>query len=215
MFSLFLFRKSLELLRLIDMKVKSITNQAAKCVLSIECASILCGTDLDHQQAVKLSGLKPAEYKRQKDLTEKLLNLNKTLTLDEICAQLEISDRMKNDARILFNEYKAKGSFFDESNSTPILAMAIYQSVKQRKDKQVSATKASLLQFSKMKSKAWKQMEDEWDNWIEKCKPLEKAAAADSHKLQTDNNGSKGKLNKMQIPISNFQLSAFIFIFSW
>lgn len=166
-----------------------ITNQTAKLILCIECASIECGTDLDHHQAVKLSALSATEYNRQKDLMEKLLNLGKKLTLDEICAQLEINDRLKTDARQLFTAYTAKTSFYDDTNSAPILAMAIYQSLKLRKTKNLTAFKAKLSQIGKLKPKLWKQLEDEWDNWIEKCTPLKTgAAAADAvnQKMHTD-----------------------------
>lgn len=180
-------RKSVELLRLINLKLSStITNQTAKLILCIECASIVCGTDLDHRQAVKLSNLKEIDYNRQKDLIEKLLNLCKKLTLDEICAQLEINDRLKNDARQLFDEYIGKNSFYDDTNSAPILVMAIYQSLKLRSVKISTAIKAKLMQIGKLKPKSWKQLEVEWDNWIEKCKPLTAAAAAtDSQKSRT------------------------------
>lgn len=193
------YRKSNELLRLINLKLSStITNQTAKWILSIDCASIVCGTDLDHRQAVKLSGLKESDYNRQKDLVEKVLNLRKQLTLDEICAQLEINERSKNDARQLFNEYVSKNSFYDDTNSAPILVMAIHQSLKLRKMKNSSAIKSKLMQLSKLKSKEWKQLEEEWDNWIEKFKPLKAVAAAtNSQKTHTGSdrhqNESTGK----------------------
>lgn len=165
-------------MRLVKLKSTStIAKETAKIVLCIEWASILCGTNLDHDQAVKLSGLNKTDYKRQKDLIDKLLSLSKKLTLDEICAQLEINDRLKNDARQLFNQYIANESHCGDANSTSILAMAIYQSLKLRKMKN-SQAKASLLHISKLNPKAWKQLEEHWDTWIEKFSPLKVAAAA-------------------------------------
>lgn len=190
----FFIRKSVELLRLINLKASStITNQTAKLILCIECASIVCGTDVDHQHAIKLSGLNKTEYNRQKDLIENLLNLSKKLTLDEICAQLEINERLKMDARQLFQEYMAKNTFYNDTNTVPILAMAIYQSLKLRKVKNSTAIKSKLMQIGKLKPKLWKQLEEEWDNWIEKCKPLTAAANDKQKMMQRDQSGSNGK----------------------
>lgn len=176
----------MELLRLINLKPSSKTlKENAKILICIECASILCGTDLDHQDAVNLSVLSKNEYNRQKDMIEKLLNLNKKLTLDEICAQLEINDRLKNDARQLLDAYTAKNSYYCDIDSAQ--AMAIYQSLKLRKVKNTAA-KVKLMQLSKLtKTKLWKQLEEQWDNWIEKCTPLT-AGAAGGQKSRT---GSK------------------------
>lgn len=177
----------MELLRLINLKVSSvITNQTAKFVLCIECASIVCGTDVDHQQAMKLSTLKPADYNRQKDLIEKQLKLGKTLTMDAICAQLAINERLKADAHQLFNEYLAKNPYFDDMEKGPIMAMAIYQSLKLRKEK-LTAAKGKLMKLSKMQPKQWKQSEEDWDAWIDKCKPLTAAAAVDRQKARNRN----------------------------
>lgn len=191
----FSIRKSAEYLRLIDLKAPKIkTNQTAKLILCIEWASIVCGTDLDHREAVKLSALTEIDYNRQKDLIDKFLNLSKKLTLDEICAQLEINDRLKNDARQLYNEYQAKRSYYndDDTNSVPILAMAIYQSLKLRKVKSLSAIKTKLVQLSKLKPIGkWKQLEDEWDKWIEKCAPLK--MGADATAAANDNKKTDGK----------------------
>lgn len=206
----------MELLRLLDLKAsKAITNQTAKLVLCIEWASIDCGTDLDHRQAVSLSGLSENDYNRQKGLIDKLLNLSKQLTIDEICAQLEINDRLKSDAHQLYNAYQAKQTYYEgDTNSAPILAMAIYQSLKLRKTKNLAATKAKLVQLSKNR-KLWKQLEDEWDKWIEKCAPLKSSAATatDNQKMQTNDkrnrNPSKCK------PVSRRNVLSFAFKFTF
>lgn len=180
----------MELLRLTNLKASStITNQTAKLVICIDCASILCGIEINHREAVKFSGAKTeSEYNRQKELIQKLLNLNKSLTLDEICAQLEISERSKSDARQLFNAYTANQ--FGDADNVAHMAMAIHQSLKLRKEKNAAAKK--LAQLGHLKPKQWKELENNWDNWIEKSKPLTAAAAAVDHR-KTRNNEAKSK----------------------
>lgn len=167
-------------------------------ILSIELASILCGTDVDHRHAIKLSGLNSAEYTRQKDLIEKLLKLNKQLSLDEICAQLEINDRLKSDASQLFNEYIAKNQLYDDANRAPYMAMAIYQSLKLRKEK-TTAVKSKLMQIGKITSKQWKPLEEHWDSWIDKCKPLTAAAGGGDRQKGRDRNESKRNVHLLII----------------
>lgn len=158
------------MLRLIELKKSSITS-TARVALSIHCAAILCSTDFDPKETSRLSGLKEKEYARQKEFFEKLLDLDKKWTLDKMCAQFEMNDTLKNDAKRLLNEYIKKKPLLNETNNASFLAMAIYQSFRIRKLK-CTSIKPKLLQLSKLSGKAWKTLEEEWTNWIEKDSPL-------------------------------------------
>lgn len=137
--------------------------------MSIDCAANSCGNEFDHDQAIKLSGLKKREYNRQKELFEKLLDLTKELSLPEICAQLELNDAIKICANRLLTEYKKRNILLNDVNiqQQMLSSMAIYQSCKLKKFKG-SNIKAKLMHLSKLNVNSWKQLENEWNEWIEK-----------------------------------------------
>lgn len=166
------YRKSTELLRLINLK-QSAWNETLKIVMSINCAADECGTDFDHESAMKRCNLRKKEYNKQKELFEKLLNLSRGLSLSEICAQFELNDAMKNTAAQLLNEYKKRQTLLSDINSQQALSsMAIYQSCKLKKFKGLTSIKTKLIQLSKLNPNSWKQLETEWNSWIEKSSPL-------------------------------------------
>lgn len=182
------YRKSIELLRLINLK-KITINDTSKITISIDCASTLCNTELDRGAVIQLSGLNKKEYFKQKELFEKVLDLNKKLTLDEICAQLEISYIIKKDATRLLMEYKKKHAFDgDILNNIQFLSMAIYQSLELRKMKN-NNTKTKLIQLSRLKGTVWKRMDEEWTNWIERNPSVADYLKSGTHNdIQADQN---------------------------
>lgn len=164
----------MELLRLIKLKQYA-ANENVKMVMSIDCAATLCGSDFDHDQALKLSGIRKSEYAKKKQLFESLLDLAKKVNLNEICAQLELNDLVKSDAKQLLVEYKKRPTFKDDISSAHCIAMAIYQSGKLRKVK-LSKIKSKLITISKLDTGRWKKFEEEWDSWISQDSPLSQAS---------------------------------------
>lgn len=147
-------------------------NDTVKIILSIDCAANSCGNEFDHDQAIKLSSLKKKDYNRQKELFEKLLDISKELSLTEICAQLELNDAIKNCATRLLTEFKKKQVYTNDVHSQKFLSsMAIYQSCKLKKCKTLHI-KPKLIHISKLSLKLWKQLEQEWNEWIHKFSPL-------------------------------------------
>lgn len=169
-FRCFLSRKSKELLRLIELR-KATINPTVKIALSIHCAAILCGTEFDPKDVVKSSGLNEKAYTKQKELFEKLLDLDKKWTLDEMCSKFDMNDALKTDASRLLTEYKKKKPLLNETDNASFLSMAIYQSFKFRKMK-TNKIKVKLMEFSRLSNRTWKALEEEWTNWIEKDTPL-------------------------------------------
>lgn len=157
---------------------KCLISEVAKTVISIDCAAALCNSEFHTDDALKLSALKKKEYSKQKELIETLLGLSKKLSLDEICAKLEISDSIKADAAHLLNEYKKHKFLSDEINNAQYLTMAIYQSC-QIKNYKTNNIKSKLIQMSRLGIKVWKNLEIEWASWIEEnpsvLKPVKRA----------------------------------------
>lgn len=168
---LLFIRKAQEMLRLINAKGMKSNNASLQVVLAIHFAANLCNTEFDKSKALQLSGVKAKEYTKQKELFEKLLDLDKKLTLDEICAKLEINDLLKNDADRLLKAYQKKNPHMKEMDNASFLTMALYQSHKLRKMKN-TGVKQKLMDLSRIKGKVWKNFEEEWDNWITECSPL-------------------------------------------
>lgn len=147
-------------------------NDVAKVVFSIECASNLCGTEFNYPEvAFQLAGLKKTEYQRQKNVFEKLLNLNKSLKLKDICLQLELNDAIKTNAQCLLDAYKKHPTFTDDINSAHCITMAIYQSCKLKKIK-MSKLKTKLIALSNLNVAKWKRIEEQWHKWITAEDPL-------------------------------------------
>lgn len=133
----------------------------------------MCSTEFDRDLAVKLSGLKKKEYNLQKESVEKSLNVGSRMSLDAICAHLSINEAMKRDAACLLKEYNTmkKGILYD-IDLAQFHTMAVYQSCKLRNFRIDNNMKTKLIQLSKLKPKAWKYLEEEWDKWIVEFSPL-------------------------------------------
>lgn len=159
------------MIKLKDFKADDTT----KIILSIDCASKLCATGIDYDEAIKFSGVKKKEYGRQKQLFEKLLELTKKLQVNKICAQLELNDVVKTDAVTLLSEYSKRKNFTDDIDSAHCITMAIFQAWKQRKLKGGNP-KAKLIELSHLSSSAWKTFESDWNKWIEQDAPLARIA---------------------------------------
>lgn len=205
--------KAKELLRLIELR-KATINPTVKIYLSIHCAATLCGTEFDPNDVIKSSGLNEKAYTKQKELFEKLLDLDKKWTLDEMCSKFEMNDALKNDASQLLKEYKRKRPLLNEIDNASYLAMAIYQSFKFRKMK-TTGIKAKLVQFSRLSNKTWKALEEEWINWIEKDSPLANQAKHngkhDENALDTNGEQNSRTKHMEQIRITVYTFDIFLF----
>lgn len=197
---------------MIELK-KSNINPSARVALSIHCAAMMCNTDFDPKETIKLSALKEKEYARQKELFEKLLDIDKKWTLNKMCAQFEMNDALKNDANRLLNEYVKKNPLLNETNNTSFLAMAIYQSFRIRKMK-CNTVKPKLIQLSKMSGKMWKALEEQWTNWIDTNTPLANIEKRnddvenpiDTREYETNETGVKESNKKILSFFSVFQM---------
>lgn len=167
---LFDYRKSMELLRLIELKGFSALSQTAKVVFSLERASLLCGTEFDHQDdAIRFTNMGKKEYVRNKKMFEKLLGLQRQLQLKDICLQMDLPSSIQSNAQRLLNAYASSAKFADDIQSAHCLTMAVYQCCKRQK---LKSTKQKLMALSDLDAAKWKQFEEKWDKWIVTEEPL-------------------------------------------
>lgn len=150
-------------------KLKLIQNRlsdTAKMVLCIDCAATSLNIEFSSDEAIKLAALSKLQYVKNKENYENQLGLRQKLTLNGICAQLEMNDAIRKGADQLLKDYKKKHSYVQDVFENPqYLAMAIYQSCKLRKFKK-SNVKPALIQLSRLNKKMWKELEDQWTEWM-------------------------------------------------
>lgn len=156
-------------------------NDQVKIVLSIDCGAALYGHQCDIEELMKRSGLKRNDYSNKRQRFEQSLNLAKKITLNEICAMLELNETVQLDAEYLLNEYKRKMFLNDDDSVALLMAMALFQTCKSRG---VKISKSKLLSLKGMESlkSRWKKVEEEWNQWMEKETPFAKRAKPKSAK---------------------------------
>lgn len=148
----------------------------AKVIFCIDSASMLCGTEFNHpEDAIRLSGLKPKDYAKKKQLFEKLLGLTKQVKVSDVCIQLEMPEGVQNVAEKLLDSYGLGAGFSDDIRTPQNVAMAVYQCCKHRNLK--IKVKSKLIAISNIEPGQWKRLEEQWDKWIETAQPFNKNAA--------------------------------------
>lgn len=167
-----LLPKSTELLRLLQLKpTGSTVNLGAydKVVICIDLAANLLGVPFDNEIALKLCSIKKSAYANGKRTLEKILDISKVISINEICVQLGLNQVQKEALTMLENYRRYAGTV--QSNvdfSHPQYAtMAVFQACKKMK---VKPPKAKLVKLSHLKPTQWAMMEKTWDNFLTQTK---------------------------------------------
>ncbi|XP_054738239.1 origin recognition complex subunit 6 [Anastrepha obliqua] len=164
--------KTLELLRLLDLRSANAPlqlNEYAKTVLCADIAADLLGTAFDMEQAIKLSSLRKSHYTKHKRMIEKLLDLNKIVGVNDICVQLNVTEvsQKANELLGLYKAIMAKEGTGDENDliHPQYAAMAVFQAAKILKQK---VSKVKILSFSNLRTTQWQQLELRWNKFLTK-----------------------------------------------
>lgn len=144
---------------------------SAKIVFSIECAATLLGHDYDMPMAIKLSGLNVKEYKRQMEMFKKLLDLKKQVSASDFCLKLELNGNVREAANKLLKAYRSQLLFGEDVNEARYVTMAVCCAAKQLKVKG-NRIRRQMKAESGLSGAQWDQLEEKWNKWIEKEKPL-------------------------------------------
>ncbi|XP_035903614.1 origin recognition complex subunit 6 [Anopheles stephensi] len=137
----------------------------AKATLCIDLASSLLGLPFDNDTALKLSGLKKPSYANGRRTLEKILDINKTLGIGEICVQVGLS-QVQKDATALLEAYKRYAG--DQGGVTDFThpqyaTMAVFQACKRQK---LKPPKSKLVPLSHLKPTQWAMLEKNWDKFL-------------------------------------------------
>lgn len=142
----------------------STISDIGRTVICIDIATSNLAIDIINlSELIKTSGLKKSLYVNTKRTFEKLLNINSTIGINEICVQLGLSEVKKLSAEILekYKQYINRGQILNEDLSHPqYAAMAVYFGCKKLK---VKPPKQKLLPFSHLKPIQWTILEKEFE----------------------------------------------------
>ncbi|KAL7735372.1 hypothetical protein ACLKA6_003223 [Drosophila palustris] len=193
--------KTTELIRLLELRSTNVPlqiNEYGKIVLCADLASSLLGIGFDKEQALKLSALRKTHYVNNKRMFEKLLDLNKIPSVNDICVQLSLNE-VSRKAEELLALFKAVAGDCDDADHPQYAAMAVFHACRLLKRK-VSKTK--IMPFSNLRPSQWQQLEHQWERMIEKHhKEINVASKLnDQVDLHQDKNASLIKQKRKEIP---------------
>ncbi|XP_066249425.1 origin recognition complex subunit 6 [Euwallacea similis] len=173
-------KKCEEFIRLYQSKaaVKSLNNQA-KIVLCLDLASQCLGRHIDKETALVLSGFKKSLYQNHLNTLEKLLGLDKILSISDVCVQLGCM-LIKDDAEAILGKYQ-KSSNLKDMEHPQYVAAATYLACKVKK---IPLDKQKLVSISRLKPSQWKELVGSFEKL-----GMEKEAAM--QKLRVDENGEE------------------------
>lgn len=130
----------------------------------MDLASSLLGVAFDKQQAIKLSALRKTHYESNKRMFEKLLDLNKIPSVNDICVQLSVNEvTQKSDELLaLFKSVVGKNP---DADHPQYAAMAVYQACRLLGKK---VSKSKLMSFSNLRAMQWQQLSQQWERMMAK-----------------------------------------------
>uniref|UniRef100_A0A6M2DQU0 Putative origin recognition complex subunit 6 n=1 Tax=Xenopsylla cheopis TaxID=163159 RepID=A0A6M2DQU0_XENCH len=160
-----LINKANELMRLLKMKSlggNAITlSDSAQSVICLDLASSSIGISFDVDHAIKLSGVKRNTYLSGLRTIEKLLDLAKELTVNELCVQLGVTS-IKEKADLLLTKYK--NSHNCDVTHPQYVAMAVFQACRVGK---IKVQRNMIIPFSRLKPSQWSILEKSWSTWVD------------------------------------------------
>ncbi|KAH8345585.1 hypothetical protein KR084_011556 [Drosophila pseudotakahashii] len=156
--------KTTELVRLLELRSTNVPlqiNEYGKIVLCADLASCLLGIGFDKEQALKLSGLRKSHYLNNKRMFEKLLDLNKLASVNDICVQLGLNEvaRKAEELMTLFKGVAATEDTGTDTTHPQYAAMAVFQACRLLKKK---VSKSKLMPFSNLRPTQFQQLEQQW-----------------------------------------------------
>lgn len=163
-----LLPKATELFRLLQLKSSGSAINLGGYVMATICidlAATMLGLPVDSEIALKLCGMKKSAYANAKRISEKILDISKTIGINEICIQLGLNQAQK-EASLMLENYKryvgGQGSDIDFIHPQ-YSAMAVYQACKKLK---VKPLKTKLVALSHLKAAQWNMLEKNWENFL-------------------------------------------------
>uniref|UniRef100_A0A1B0BAQ1 Origin recognition complex subunit 6 n=1 Tax=Glossina palpalis gambiensis TaxID=67801 RepID=A0A1B0BAQ1_9MUSC len=163
-----IIEKTSELMRLLELKSANIPlqiNEYAKIVISGDIAAKVLGVACDQEQAIKISGLRKTHYINNRRMMEKLLDINKPLSIKELCNKLNLGDVWKKAEELLqlYHNVMISENIDVDINHPQYSIMAVYMACKLCKKK---VSKPKLLPLSNLRPTQWQHLEQRWNKLL-------------------------------------------------
>ncbi|KAF7279705.1 hypothetical protein GWI33_006865 [Rhynchophorus ferrugineus] len=154
--------KAEEYLRVYQSKssIKTLNDQA-KTVLCLDLAARFVGRGFDKETALTLSGLKKSSYQNNLNTIEKLLELDRSVTISDLCVQLGCTS-IKDDAEMILNKYKQLDKKIKDLDHPQYAAVATYLACRA---KRISVDKNGIAAASRLKPSQWKELIGEFEKF--------------------------------------------------
>jgi origin recognition complex subunit 6 len=178
-------QKAEAFLRILNTKTAAKTiSDAAKIVLCLDLAATSSGIGFDKNTALKLAGLRKGVYQNNLNNLEKMLDLDKPLTISELCVQLSCTE-IKETAETILQSYKEHDTKIKDIRHPQYVAAAVFTSCKL---KRVKVDKSQLRAISRLKLSQWNELLEEFGKFtaslgLSRTKEAKKNASTEQEEL--------------------------------
>lgn len=138
-------------------------NCTTKAVLCLDIATSQSGAAFNKESAIKLSGVKKSIYQNHLNNVESILQLNRCLTVSAICVKMSCTD-VRTFAEDILDKYQLHNIQMD-FNHSQYPSVAVYTACKW---KGIKVHRREFVTLSKLKLNAWKDLETEFSNFMNK-----------------------------------------------
>lgn len=158
----------MEILELIKVKSSEILkhlNENAKVILCLDIScELLSWPFAETSLAIQQSCLKKSIYSKNKKILQKVLDLNKKLTIDEVIRKLGIThtNNVEKLAKEIFKYYMKQQTYEDQDINPAVFVMSVYFACKYEN---VKVLKKNVLNLSNLTHSQWGIMEKSWEKW--------------------------------------------------
>ncbi|CAG9764770.1 unnamed protein product [Ceutorhynchus assimilis] len=148
-------KKTEEFVRLYQSKgsIKTLNLQATT-ILCLDLACLSLGNGFDKEAALILSGLKKSAYQNNLNNIEKILGLDKPISITDICVKLGCTV-IKEDAEKILTRYQKLDNKIKDLEHPQYVAAATFVACKAKK---VSIDKSKIVTLSRLKPSQWKEL---------------------------------------------------------
>lgn len=141
-------------------------SDSARILICLDIGCELLNIPIDQTSAIRCSGQSKSHYLNQRKILIKVLNLTKTLSIDDVILRLSINNTaVENIAKRMFDAYQkdSRCELLDMEHPQYI-TMCVFQACKIGK---VKVQKKNIMAISNLKPAQWSNLEKQWDKWLE------------------------------------------------
>lgn len=141
-------------------------NENAKIILCLDISCELLNLPFaDTKLAIQQACLNKSSYNKNRKTIQKVLDLNKKLTIDEVIRKLGIthSSAVEKKAKEIFRVYMNLQSFHNHDIDSSVFVMSVYYACK---FENVKIAKKNVLNLSSLTHGQWVTLEKSWEKWV-------------------------------------------------